>query len=261
MPSMDGSSLSPGIVPFLSADEFLAGTIAAGTVVGGPAGIALQAASDLTAAQLRAIMPAARAANVARFLGPINQVFKIYGIDKSEQRAAFLAHVSVECKQLNAVVEELWYSARRLHVVWPRRFKTIKAAQPYEHNPEKLANHVYANRLKNGDEVSGDGWRYRGRGLIQITGRANYRKVGFEQNPEALEDPNTAADTAAAHWKREGLNDRTATLLTRAQFNGTTFTINGGQIGSNERWSAYRLALKALTLASQKSPAPWRPAR
>lgn len=128
-------------------------------------------------------MPAAHAVNVTRFRGPINTVFATYGMSKPEQPAAFLAHVSVECRQLNGVVERLWYNAKRLMVVWPSRFKTLKSAQAYEHNSEKLADHVYSDRLENGDEASGDGYRYRGRGLLQITGRVSYKAAGFENDP------------------------------------------------------------------------------
>lgn len=242
------------MVPIFSTDDFVFVANTAGTIVGGPAGATLQTVGDLTAAQLKAVMPAARAANIARCLEPINRACRNFGISKAEQRAAFLAHVHVECKQLNAIVEDLWYNAPRIMAVWPSRFKTLKAAKPYEHDPEKLANHVYCDRLDNGDEASGDGYRYRGRGLLQVTGRLNYRAQGFENNPEALEDPSKAADTAARHWKSAGLNERTKTVLTRAQFNATTQILNGGQTGAVDRWAAYRLALKALM------PPPARPA-
>lgn len=251
---MNGLSSRSTMVPVFSMDDIVPIVNTVGMIVGGPAGAALQTVGDLTADQLKAVMPAARAANIARCLSPINQAFRSYGISQPEQRAAFLAHVHVECKQLNAIVEDLWYNAPRIMAVWPSRFKTLKDAKLYEHDPEKLANHVYCNRLDNGDEASGDGYRFRGRGLLQVTGRVNYRAQGLEDNPEALEDPNTAADSAARHWKSAGLNEQTTKVLTRAQFNSTTQTLNGGQTGAPERWAAYQLALKALL------PQPARPA-
>lgn len=171
---------------------------------------------------------------------------RTYGIDTNERRAAFLAQISVESGQLHNVEENLNYSAPRLRVVWPRRFRTDPVANDFAHNPEALGNSVYANRLGNGDAASGDGYRYRGRGLMQTTGRDNYRAAGFENNPEALADPITAAASAARFWSSNGLNGRTTTVLSREQFNGITRTVNGGDNGSDERWAAYQRALKAL---------------
>lgn len=245
-----GSPFGGGVVPFLTPREddwpVLPGAIA-GAIAGGALAAAQTLLGDMTLDQLQAAMPASRNASI--YIGPINTAFRTHGITMPEQRAAFLAHVSVECAQLNRVVENLHYSARRMTQVWPRRYPTLAAAAPYAENPEALANHTYGGRNGNGDQASGDGWRYRGRGLLQITGRANYRDAGFEDNPEALEDPNTAADTAARHWKEAGLNERTTTVLDRVQFNATTQTINGGQTGSAERWAAYLLTKRALLSA------------
>lgn len=246
---MTGSPFGGAVVPFLQPIEDAFGAVAAGAgAIAGAVRGALtppqDTAGDMTLQQLQAAMPASR--NAATYLGPINTAFRNYGINLPQQRAAFLAHVSVECGQLNGVVENLNYSAKRMTQVWHRRFPTIAAATPYAHNPEALANHTYGGRNGNGDEASGDGWRYRGRGLLQITGRTNYRAAGFEDNPEALENPNTAADTAGRHWKEAGLNERTTTVLNRTQFNATTQLINGGQTGSAERWAAYQVTKRAL---------------
>ena len=146
---------------------------------------AIAVAGNVTEAQLREIMPTA-GARTARFVDPINQAMRAHGINTNEHRAAFLAQISVESGELHRVEENLNYSAARLQVVWPRRFPNAAAARPYTHDPEALANHTYANRLGNGDVASGDGWRYRGRGLMQTTGRSNYRAAGFENNPDAL---------------------------------------------------------------------------
>src|SRR5207237_1183036 len=104
-----------------------------------------------------------------------------------------------ESQELNRLVENLYYSATALARTWPRRFPAVTEAEAYARQPERIANRVYADRLGNGDEDSGDGWRYRGRGIIQITGRGNYREVGaalvlpLEARPALLEEPQDAA--------------------------------------------------------------------
>lgn len=210
-----------------------------------PGGPGSAVAGDVSDAQLRAIMPNA-GDRAATYLGPLNAAMRAHGIDTNERRAAFLAQISVESDQLQNTVENLNYSAPRLRVVWPRRFPTDELAERYDRDPEALGNFVYSNRLGNGDAASGDGYRYRGRGLMQVTGRDNYRAAGFEGNPEALAEPNTAADSAGRFWSQNGLNARTAQTLAREDFNGVSRTVNGGDNGSDERWAAYQRALRAL---------------
>lgn len=202
-------------------------------------------AGGVTEAQLWAIMPLA-GSRTARYLSPLNAAMQAHGINTHERRAAFLAQVSVETMQLHSVVENLNYSASRLPQVWPRRFRNGETARRYAHNPEALGNYVYADRLGNGDAASGDGYRYRGRGLIMTTGRANYRAAGFENNPEALANPTIAADSAGRFWSSNGLNRLTTTRLGRLQFDAVSRIVNGGNHGSKERWDAYQRALKAL---------------
>ncbi len=215
-----------------------------------PGGPGDAVAGEVTEAQLRAIMPEA-GGQIGRFIGPLNTAMRVHGINTNERRAAFLAQISVESGQLRNVEENLNYSAPRLRVVWPRRFPTAEAAAPYARNPEALGNHVYADRLGNGDERSGDGYRYRGRGLMQTTGRYNYRVAGFENDPDALARPVTAADSAGLFWTTNDLNRRTATVLDREDFNTVSRTVNGGNHGSEERWQAYRRALRALQAESE----------
>ena len=117
---------------------------------------------------------------------------------------------------------------------------------PYLHHPEALANRAYARRNGNHDESSGDGYRFRGRGLIQVTGRDNYRELGFEDQPEALIKPQNAANSAAAYWQNRRLNDRTMSVLNRAQFNAATHTVNALNLKSQERWEAYQRALRVF---------------
>ena len=127
-----------------------------------------------------------------------------------------------------------------------RLFPTPASAAPYLNNPEGLANHVYANRNGNGDEASGDGWRYLGRGLMQVTGRSEYRAVGHENDPEALETSRGAADAAAAYWANHGLNGRTTGTLDRQQFDRVSRTVNAHDPNLQARWDAYQSALRAL---------------
>jgi putative chitinase len=174
-----------------------------------------------------------------------------FDITSPARVAAFLAQIAEESNALRQLVEDLDYSTIRLMEVWPNRFATAAAAAPYAHLPQKLANHVYAARLGNGDEASGDGWRYRGRGLLQITGRANYQIVsgalnhGFVDNPDDLGTVSWAALAAAHYWRSHGLNVL-ADLGTDASFIAITRAINGGEAGLDSRrlyWTRARAAL------------------
>ena len=201
--------------------------------------------SPITADLIRMIMPGA-GAKADTFVDGLNAAMTKHGIASDEQMAAFLAQISVESGDLNRTEENLNYSAARLMVVWPKRFPTMKAATPYANNPEALGNHVYAGRLGNGNEASGDGYLFRGRGLMQTTGRSNYRAVAHEMDPASLADPAVASETAAAFWETNGLNASTAAVLDRKAFDAVTQTVNGGQNGAAERWAAYLRALDAF---------------
>lgn len=156
---------------------------------------------NITSAELLRIMP--KCADPDGWVDPLNQAMARFRIDTPARVAAFLAQIAQESGQLNKLVENLNYSAKRLMEVWPNRFPDMDKANRYANNPEKLANYVYASRLGNGNEASGDGWAYRGRGLIQITGRGNYRSVAsalglpLEAQPELLEQALPAALSAA----------------------------------------------------------------
>ncbi|OGU16052.1 MAG: glycoside hydrolase [Geobacteraceae bacterium GWC2_53_11] len=174
----------------------------------------------------------------------LNAAMAQFDITTAGRMAAFLAQLAQESGQLKRLVENLNYTAPRLMQVWPARFPALDKAKLYERNPEKLANYVYAKRLGNGDETSGDGWRYRGRGLIQLTGRGNYRSAALgigqplDEQPELLEQPGPAALSAAWFWKSHGLNeladDRNEDEDTE-DFKTITRRINGGTVGLKER--------------------------
>jgi putative chitinase len=202
-------------------------------------------APRITADQLRVIMTNA-GARADVYVEALNTAMAAHGIDTVERQMAFLAQISVESGNLRNTLENLNYSAAGLMETWPGRFPTLASTQGYARNPEAIANHVYADRLGNGDTASGDGWRFRGRGLMQITGRSNYRQLGFEANPDALLEPATASDTAAAFWERNNLNDATTTILGREAFDAVSRRVNGGNHGSDARWAAYQRAQFAL---------------
>ncbi|HWU80035.1 MAG TPA: hypothetical protein VN158_08210 [Caulobacter sp.] len=201
----------------------------------------------LTAEQLKAIMPNALLSDINAALGPLNTAMDKHGIDSAPKRAAFLAQLSVESQQLSHTVESLRYThAERLKDVFGSKyFPTVDSAKPYVKNAEKLANYVYGS--KNGNNQPGDGWAYRGRGYIQVTGRANYRDVGYEANPDALLTPTGAADSAAAYWEKRKLNEASATWLDRPQFDRVTGKVNAKKLEATARWQAYQRAKKALS--------------
>jgi putative chitinase len=185
----------------------------------------------------------------------LNAAMERFDIDTPARVAAFLAQIAHESNDCRNVIENLNYSAKRLVVVWPRRFPTLESALPYAGQPERLANLVYANRLGNGEVASGDGWRFRGRGLIQLTGRTNYRIAGFatqldlEWNPDQAAEPVPAALTAAHFWSSRGLNaladDRTDDDDAE-DFTRITVAINGGRNGLVDRRRRWALAKAVL---------------
>ena len=181
------------------------------------------------------------------YVGPLNDAMAAHGIVTAAQRAAFLAQIAVESKQLHRTEEGLYYTTvQRMMVVWPGLFPTEASAAPYLRNPEALSNHVYACGNGNGDEESGDGFRYRGRGFMQVTGRANYRAGGFEDNPDAMAEPQNAANSAAVWWQNKRLDGRTSVLLDRKQFDAVTRAVNRHKLDAQERWDAYQRALDAF---------------
>jgi putative chitinase len=206
----------------------------------------------ITRAQLLAVMPNS-AAVVDRFLKPLSEAMNAYAINTPARRAAFLAQLAHESAELRRTQENLNYSWDRLRKVFPRYFRSDAEAQAYDRQPERIANRVYANRMLNGDETSGDGWRFRGRGPIQVTGRENYRKSGqalginLESDPDRLLDPVTGCLAAAWYWHSRGLNSL-ADADAEEAFREITRRINGGFIGLQERIHFWERARQALGL-------------
>lgn len=205
----------------------------------------------ITEQQLLQALPKARPV-AGVFLPALNRAAARWKIDSRLRMAAFLAQIGHESSQLRALVENLNYSAEALMRTWPSRF-TADTAPAYARQPEKIANRVYGGRMGNGPESSGDGWRYRGRGLIQLTGRDNYRAAGaalglpLEDQPELLEQADHATQSAAWWWAKHGLNE----LADAGRIQDIGSIINTGKPGrvphgAAERKALYDVAVRVL---------------
>jgi putative chitinase len=193
--------------------------------------------------------------HAARWLAPINDAMAEWSIDNPYRQAAFLAQTLHESAQFKQLSENLHYSAQRLRQVWPAHFHSDEEASAYAGNPEKLANRIYANRLGNGDEASGHGWSYRGRGLIQLTGRTSYERCGralgldLLTQPDQLQEPEGAARSAGWFWSEASLNelaDDTPGRDAIEAFTTITKRINGGTVGLQARIDYWNKAKQVL---------------
>jgi len=155
--------------------------------------------------------------------------FAKYGLITAQEVADFMAQCSEETGGGTAIEENLNYSAARLCQVWPTRFSSLAAAAPFAHNPRMLADNVYGGRYGNRPGTD-DGWNFRGRGLIQITFRSWYEKIGVEVsldlagNPGLVNDPGNILAVAAAFWRLDGVN----AFADKGDFRGETLRVNGG---------------------------------
>ena len=177
-----------------------------------------------------------------------------FGINANRLRVAhFLAQVCHETDGLSIRIENMNYSAERLPKVWPSRFKDPAVARAHAHNPEKLANSVYGGRM--GNVHAGDGWKFIGRGMMQITGREAYEKYGAALGIDLAGDPDLAFSgawslkIAAAEWAASKRQGRTCNQMADADdIEGITRAINGGLIGFESRKEWLRKVKKALAL-------------
>jgi len=185
---------------------------------------------------VRRVAPHARAEYLAAFEDG-DALIGAAGITTPARLAHFLAQVLEETGGLTITQESGNYSAPRIVEVWPSRFHGVAEAEPFAHNAEKLFNNVYAGRMGNGPAASGDGFRYRGRGILQTTGREAYRKYGkrcgvdFEGNPDLIFAAAHALKPALAEWTDSGCN----ALADRDDIHAITKRINGGYTGFAER--------------------------
>lgn len=219
----------------------------------------------ITSQLLLQILPSA--GQVAGVFAPVlNTAMNRYQVVGQKRIAAFIAQVGHESGQLTRLVENLNYSADGLANTWPNRYAEpdgkggylkvlVKDRQRNKPNalglslagkPEQIANNVYAGRM--GNSAPGDGWKYRGRGLIQLTGKTNYRRCGealgldLLTQPELLEKPQHACMAAAWFWGSNGLNS----LADKGDIETITQRINGGLTGLADRQAIYARALKVL---------------
>jgi len=179
----------------------------------------------------------------------LSSVLPEYEIDSPQRVSAFIAQCTHESGGFKRLKENLNYKWESLRKVFPKYFPTDELAQEYAHKPEQIANRVYGGRMGNGDESSGDGFRYCGRGLIQLTGRNNYTKfaesigMAVEEVPALLETFEGAVKSACWFWKTNNLNQYAdaGDILTM------TKRINGGTIGLEDRIKHYNHALEVFS--------------
>jgi putative chitinase len=202
--------------------------------------------------QLAVLAPRAKPVYAAALSGAMSK----FGIDKLENRAAFIAQVLHESAGLQVFSENLNYAAAALTVMWPTRFTRETANQygrtsAHPADPVMIANIAYANRMGNGAPATGDGWRYRGRGPIQLTGKNNYSLCGsaigidLVTTPDALLDPAIGCMSAAWFWSA---GNRTGQSLNKlgADIDAISRVINGGEHGLVDRRVLYAKALQVL---------------
>jgi len=184
----------------------------------------------------------------AEWVDPLNETFERFGIFSQNQQATFIGQCGHECGNFRILEENLNYKAVTLMKLWPKRFPTLEVANGYAGNPKKIANQVYSSRMGNRDENSGDGYRFRGRGCIQLTGHSNYFHAGkalgvdFVMDPDLVGTPKYAALTAGWFWSTHKLN-APADALDHAK---VTKIINGGTIGLEDRIKHTQQALLVL---------------
>lgn len=187
------------------------------------------------------------------FISVLTPALSRFSISTPIRQSAFLAECAHESAGFSRLAENLNYSAAGLAATWPGRFRGVDGqpnalALAYQRRPVVIANHVYANRMGNGSEESGDGWRYRGRGLLQITGRGMYQRCGealglpLLEQPDLLLQPEPAVLSAAWFWQSNGLN----ALADAGDLEGITRRINGGLNGLAERKALWLKAREAL---------------
>jgi putative chitinase len=234
--------------------------------------------NDIEAADMRKIAamlpgnipwnPFSKQASYINAILKSEDMLKQYSIDTAPRLAAFIGQGLIETNFLQATVENLNYSAERLQKIWPSRFSPELAKQ-YARKPKKIANLVYADRMGNGPPSSGDGWRYRGRGFFQVTGKNNYIRYGEIANVNLVDNPDALAEdfmlsvrVAAAYFHNQGL----ARYADRGEIGAVSRGVNLGSAksgtpahGESDRvkWTANALQLvQAPDKVVAKTPAP-----
>lgn len=204
---------------------------------------------ELTSAQLKQLLP--RNPYVEHWHKALSQLLPDYEINTAQRIAAFVAQCSHESGGFTALKENLNYRWQTLRKLFPKYFPTDELAQEYANKPNKqeaIANRIYASRMGNGDEASGDGFRFCGRGLIQLTGKSNYTwfaaslDITVEEAVEYLQTFEGAAQSACWFWETNKLNE----WADKGDILTLTKRINGGTIGLEDRIKHYEHALHVL---------------
>jgi putative chitinase len=204
---------------------------------------------ELTLQQLKELLP--KNPYVDHWHQALSQLLPDYEINTPQRIAAFVAQCSQQSAGFTALKENLNYKAVTLRKIFPKYFPSDDLANAYANMPNKqeaIANRVYASRMGNGDEHSGDGYRYCGRGLIQLTGKSNYQsfadslEMNVEDVPEYLATFEGAAQSACWFWESNNLNQ----WADKGDILTLTKRINGGTIGLEDRIKHYEHALHVL---------------
>jgi putative chitinase len=199
----------------------------------------------ITQQQLAQILPGNP--YIEHWCNALNKILPDYDITTPRRVASFLAQCAHESAGFTALHENLNYKAESLCRVWPRYFNASNA-NDYAHQPEKIANRAYAGRMGNGDEASGDGWSYCGRGLIQLTGKNNYQafadsiETDLSEIPAYLQTFEGAIQSACWFWENNNLN----ACADAGDIVKMTKVINGGTLGLDDRTARYNHALQIL---------------
>jgi putative chitinase len=202
--------------------------------------------SELTLDVLKACLPQAKSERLSMFLEGLNETFEHFEINTPARQAMFIAQTAHESGNFSAVEENLNYAAKALMAFWPKKFAGV--ADAYARNPQKIANRAYCDRMGNGPESSGEGFKYRGRGLIQLTGKDNYKMCGRALGIDLLEDPDQVAKNPVAvlsagwFWDTRKLN----TWADKEDVTTVTKKINGGVIGLADRTAHFHHILEVL---------------
>jgi putative chitinase len=181
-----------------------------------------------------------------KWFEPLQETFEKYQINTPKRQACFIGQCMHESGGFKFLKENLNYSAKALMATWPSRFPDMDMAEKYERQPSKIADKVYSGRMGNTED--GDGAKYIGRGLIQLTGKDNYKAFGdaigedLVANPELVEEPRYAALSAGWFWNKRGLN----ALADAMDITTLTVRINGGKIGIDDRIAKINKALDVL---------------
>jgi putative chitinase len=201
---------------------------------------------SITLNQLTQILPGNP--YLSNWCDALNKILPDYEITSSHRLAAFVGQTYVESTGYTMLHENLNYRAESLMRVWPTHFPTLDIARQYANNPEQIANRAYANRMGNGDEASGDGWEFCGKGLIQLTGRDNYQnfadsvEMDINDVPKYLQTFEGAVQSAAWFWESNDLNQYADVW----NIGKLSTIINGGDLGRPERIKYCNLALQIL---------------